>query len=80
MLQIILKRCDCRNSKRCQTKVGRCTAIIGVSGGVDSTTLATMLASALGGSWLFIDTGGMRKVRLKSAKRLQGGWNGSSNY
>ncbi len=56
-------------------KLGDGTAIIGVSGGVDSTTLATMLASALGGQLkaFFIDTGGMRKGEIEKVQEIAKG-------
>ena len=47
-------------------------AIIGVSGGVDSTTLAAILAPALGENLkaFFIDTGGMRKGEIEKVKNI----------
>jgi GMP synthase (glutamine-hydrolysing) len=47
-------------------------AIIGVSGGVDSTTLAAILAPALGGQLkaFMIDTGGMRKDEIEKVKGI----------
>jgi len=47
-------------------------AIIGVSGGVDSTTLATILAPALGEQLkaFMIDTGGMRKGEIEKVKEI----------
>ena len=52
------------NTKR---ELGDGIAIIGVSGGVDSTTLATILAPALGSKLrsFIIDTGGMRKSEIE---------------
>jgi GMP synthase (glutamine-hydrolysing) len=48
------------------------TAIIGVSGGVDSTTLAAILAPTLGKylKAFIIDTGGMRKDEIKKVKDI----------
>ena len=48
------------------------TAIIGVSGGVDSTTLAAILAPALGDKLkaFLIDTGGMRKDEVEKVKEI----------
>ncbi|MFA6274245.1 MAG: glutamine-hydrolyzing GMP synthase [Candidatus Paceibacterota bacterium] len=47
-------------------------AIIGVSGGVDSTTLAAILAPALGEQLkaFMIDTGGMRKNEIEKVKEI----------
>ena len=52
--------------------LGDCTAIIGVSGGVDSTTLAAILAPALGDKLkaFLIDTGGMRKNEIEKVKTI----------
>ncbi len=52
--------------------LGNGTAIIGVSGGVDSTTLAAILAPVLGEQLkaFFIDTGGMRKDEVGKVKNL----------
>ena len=48
------------------------TAIIGVSGGVDSTTLAAILAPSLGKQLkaFMIDTGGMRKDEIEKVKEI----------
>ncbi len=48
------------------------TAIIGVSGGVDSTTLAAILAPTLGKQLkaFIIDTGGMRKNEIERVKEI----------
>jgi GMP synthase (glutamine-hydrolysing) len=53
-------------------ELGAGTAIIGVSGGVDSTTLAAILAPALGNQLkaFFIDTGGMRKDEVARVKEI----------
>jgi len=52
--------------------LGDGTAIIGVSGGVDSTTLAAILAPALGSKLkaFLIDTGGMRKGEIEKVKEI----------
>lgn len=52
--------------------LGDGTAIIGVSGGVDSTTLAAMLAPVLGDKLkaFMIDTGGMRKGEIEKVKEI----------
>ena len=52
--------------------LGGSTAIIGVSGGVDSTTLAAILAGALGEQLkaFMIDTGGMRKDEVLKVKEI----------
>src|SRR3990167_6511619 len=52
--------------------LGNGTAIIGVSGGVDSTTLAAILAPALGDKLkaFLIDTGGMRKDEIRKIKEM----------
>lgn len=52
--------------------LGKSTAIIGVSGGVDSTTLAAILAPVLGDQLkaFMIDTGGMRKEEIEKVKEL----------
>ncbi|HEY4494015.1 MAG TPA: glutamine-hydrolyzing GMP synthase [Candidatus Paceibacterota bacterium] len=52
--------------------LGEGTAIIGVSGGVDSTTLAAILTPVLGEKLkaFFIDTGGMRKGEVKHVKEI----------
>lgn len=52
--------------------LGDGTAIIGVSGGVDSTTLAAILAPSLGGKLkaFMIDTGGMRKDEVENVKKI----------
>ncbi|MFZ2149609.1 MAG: glutamine-hydrolyzing GMP synthase [Minisyncoccia bacterium] len=52
--------------------LGNGTAIIGVSGGVDSTALAAILAPALGDKLkaFMIDTGGMRKNEVERVKEI----------
>lgn len=59
---------------RANTKkeLGEGTAIIGVSGGVDSTTLAAILAPALGDKLkaFMIDTGGMRKDEVVRVQEI----------
>ena len=52
--------------------LGAGRAIIGVSGGVDSTTLAAILAPVLGLQLkaFFIDTGGMRKGEIEKVKNI----------
>ncbi len=57
------------NTKR---ELGDGTAIIGVSGGVDSTTLAAILAPTLGNKLkaFMIDTGGMRKDEVERVKEI----------
>lgn len=52
--------------------LGKGTAIVGVSGGVDSTTLAAILAPALGKRLkaFMIDTGGMRKDEVEKVKKI----------
>jgi GMP synthase (glutamine-hydrolysing) len=52
--------------------LGSGTAIIGVSGGVDSTTLAAILTPALGKQLkaFMIDTGGMRKGEIEKVKEI----------
>lgn len=52
--------------------LGNGTAVIGVSGGVDSTTLAAILAPALGGQLkaFIIDTGGMRRNEIERVKEI----------
>jgi GMP synthase (glutamine-hydrolysing) len=52
--------------------LGDGTAIIGVSGGVDSTTLAAILAPKLKDQLkaFFIDTGGMRKGEVEKVKEI----------
>lgn len=52
--------------------LGGGTAIIGVSGGVDSTMLAAILAPALGEKLkaFLIDTGGMRKGEIEKVKEI----------
>ena len=52
--------------------LGNGTAIIGVSGGVDSTTLAAILAPKLKDQLkaFFIDTGGMRKGEIEKVKEI----------
>jgi GMP synthase (glutamine-hydrolysing) len=52
--------------------LGSGTAIIGVSGGVDSTTLAAILAPTLGDQLkaFLIDTGGMRKGEIEKVKEI----------
>jgi GMP synthase (glutamine-hydrolysing) len=53
-------------------ELGGGTAIIGVSGGVDSTALAAILAPVLGEKLkaFFIDTGGMRKGEVEKVKEI----------
>ncbi len=52
--------------------LGDGTAIIGVSGGVDSTALAAILTPSLGEKLkcFFIDTGGMRKDEVERVKEI----------
>ena len=52
--------------------LGDNTAVIGVSGGVDSTMLAAILAPALGAQMkaFFIDTGGMRKDEVERVREI----------
>src|SRR3989344_9630799 len=52
--------------------LGKGTAIIGVSGGVDSTTLAAILAPILGKQLkaFMIDAGGMRKDEIEKVKKI----------
>ncbi|MEK7081161.1 MAG: glutamine-hydrolyzing GMP synthase [Patescibacteria group bacterium] len=52
--------------------LGAGKAIIGVSGGVDSTTLAAILAPALGDKLkaFMIDTGGMRRNEIEKVKEI----------
>ncbi|MDP9249742.1 MAG: glutamine-hydrolyzing GMP synthase [bacterium] len=65
---------DVINEIRENTKkvLGNGTAIIGVSGGVDSTTLAAILAPALGDKLkaFMIDTGGMRKDEIAHVQAI----------
>jgi GMP synthase (glutamine-hydrolysing) len=65
---------DVINEIREKTKeeLGNGVAIIGVSGGVDSTMLAAILTPALGDQLkaFFIDTGGMRKDEVGRVKEL----------
>ncbi len=58
--------------ERTKKELGSGTAIIGVSGGVDSTTLAAILAPALGEHLkaFMIDTGGMRKGEVEKVKEM----------
>ncbi|PIP69183.1 glutamine-hydrolyzing GMP synthase [Candidatus Nomurabacteria bacterium CG_4_9_14_0_2_um_filter_32_10] len=58
--------------KNTKIELGNDIAIIGVSGGVDSTTLAAILAPALGNKLkaFFIDTGGMRKGEIEKIKNI----------
>ncbi len=58
--------------QRTKDALGDGTAIVGVSGGVDSTTLAAILAPALGDKLkaFFIDTGGMRKNEVGKIKEI----------
>ena len=58
--------------KSTKEALGDGTAIIGVSGGVDSTTLAAILAPALGEKLraFFVDTGGMRKGEVEKVKEI----------
>ena len=55
-----------------KAELGNGTAIIGVSGGVDSTTLAAILAPVLGDKLkaFMIDTGGMRKGEIEKVKDM----------
>lgn len=55
-----------------KTILGNGRAIIGVSGGVDSTTLAAILAPALGDKLkaFMIDTGGMRKGEIAHVEAM----------
>lgn len=55
-----------------KNKLGDGVAIIGVSGGVDSTTLAVILAPKLKEQLkaFFIDTGGMRKGEVEKVKEI----------
>lgn len=52
--------------------LGSSTAIIGVSGGVDSTTLAAILSPSLGNQLkaFMIDTGGMRKNEIEKVREI----------
>ena len=52
--------------------LGNGTAIIGVSGGVDSTTLAAILSPSLGNQLkaFVIDTGGVRKGEIEKVKEI----------
>ena len=61
--------------EKVKRELGDGTAIIGVSGGVDSTTLAAILAPALGEKLkaFFIDTGGMRKGEIEKVKAIAKG-------
>ena len=65
---------DVINEIRENTKkeLGSGVAIIGVSGGVDSTTLAAILTPALGDQLkaFLIDTGGMRKGEVEKVKEI----------
>jgi GMP synthase (glutamine-hydrolysing) len=65
---------DAINEIRDKTKreLGVGTAIIGVSGGVDSTTLAAILAPALGDKLkpFLIDTGGLRHEEVEKIKEI----------
>lgn len=65
---------DVINEIRENTKriLGGGTAIIGVSGGVDSTTLAAILAPALGDQLkaFMIDTGGMRQDEVAKVQKI----------
>ncbi len=53
-------------------ELGKGVAIIGVSGGVDSTTLAAILAPTLGSQLkaFMIDTGGMRKGEVEKVREI----------
>ena len=58
--------------EKTKKELGAGTAIIGVSGGVDSTTLAAILAPALSKQLIcfMIDTGGMRKNEVEKVKEI----------
>lgn len=58
--------------EKTKQELGGGTAIIGVSGGVDSTTLAAILALALGDKLkaFMIDTGGMRKNEVAKVRAI----------
>jgi len=58
--------------KKVKDELGDGTAIIGVSGGVDSTALGAILAPVLGDKLkaFFIDTGGMRKGEVERVKEI----------
>ena len=58
-----------QNTKK---EIGNGVAIIGVSGGVDSTTLAGILAPTLGSQLkaFMIDTGGMREGEVEKVKKI----------
>ncbi len=52
--------------------LGKSIAVMGVSGGVDSTTLAAILTPALGSQLktFLIDTGGVRKDEIQKVKKI----------
>lgn len=58
--------------RKTKEELGEGIAIIGVSGGVDSTTLAAILAPALGEKLkaFMIDTGGMRQGEVEKVKEM----------
>lgn len=77
------KICDCKKDydqkdvieeirEKTKRELAGGVAIIGVSGGVDSTTLAAILAPALGEQLkaFMIDTGGMRKDEVERVKEI----------